>query len=102
FASGKDEVIVGDGCLARIDRVAAGDLIERVNGKRRGPVGSRQQIRVDLQRVPGPHFATAFVDAVRPDNLLRCRQEAREFRRWKFDNRTLFNRAAKLTSSAGE
>ena len=46
-APGEDEVIVGDGGLPRVDRVAAGDLVEGVNRKRRGAVGRRQQIRVD-------------------------------------------------------
>ena len=52
--AGEDEVIVGDGGLSRIDGVAAGDLIERVNRKRRRAVGGRQQIRIDAQRRAGP------------------------------------------------
>ena len=48
--AGEDEVIVGDGRLPRIDRVAAGDLVEGVDRKRRGAVRGRQQIGVDAQR----------------------------------------------------
>ena len=52
-AAGEDEVIVGDRRLARIDRVAAGDLVERVDRERRRAVGRGQQIGVDPQRRPG-------------------------------------------------
>ena len=38
----EDEVIVGDRRLPRKDRVAAGNLIEGVNGKRRGAVRGGQ------------------------------------------------------------
>ena len=41
FAAREDEVVVGDGRLSRIDRVAASDLIERVNGERRSSVRGR-------------------------------------------------------------
>ena len=51
--AGEDEVIVGDRGLARIDRVAAGDLVERVDRKRRGAVRGRQQIGIDAQRRAG-------------------------------------------------
>ena len=51
--AGEDEVIVGDRRLARIDEVAAGDLVERVDRERRRAVGGRQQIRVDAQRESG-------------------------------------------------
>ena len=47
FFSGEDKMIVGDRRLPRIDRGAAGDLIERVNRKRRGAVRCRQQVGVD-------------------------------------------------------
>ena len=50
FAAREDEVIVGDCRLARIDGVASGDLVEGVDGERRGAVGRRQQIGVDAQR----------------------------------------------------
>ena len=48
--AGEDEVIVGDRRLPRIDRVAAGDLVEGVDRKRRGAVRRRQQVGVDAQR----------------------------------------------------
>ena len=48
--AGEDEVIVGDGCLAREDRASAGDLVERVDRKRRGAVRGRKQVGVDAQR----------------------------------------------------
>ena len=48
--AGEDEVVVGDRRLARVDRVAAGDLVEGVDGERRRAVGGRQQVGVDAQR----------------------------------------------------
>ena len=70
--AGEDEVIVGDRRLARIDRVAAGDLVEGVDRKRRGAVGGRQQVGVDAQRRARLELARLqiLVDAVRPDDLL--------------------------------
>jgi hypothetical protein len=38
----EDEVIVGDCSLARIDRAAARDLVERMNRERRRAIGRRQ------------------------------------------------------------
>src|SRR2546427_944047 len=70
------EVVVRDRGLSRIDRVAAGDLVERVDGERRGPVGRGEQVRVHAQRRAGPHVG-AFVDAVRPEDLFRRGQAAR-------------------------
>ena len=86
FAAGEDEVIVGDGRLARVDRVAAGDLIERVNRKRRGAVRCRQQIRVHPQRVAGLQLTPILVDAMRPDDLLGRRHPARERGVGEFDS----------------
>ena len=51
--AGEDEVIVGDRRLPRIDGVAAGDLVERVDRERRGAVGRRQQVGIDAQRRAG-------------------------------------------------
>ena len=47
---GEDEVVVRDRGLAREDRLAARDLVERVDRERRGAVGRRQQVGVDAQR----------------------------------------------------
>jgi hypothetical protein len=64
-------MIIGNRGLARIDRVAAGNLVEGVDGERRRPVGGRQQIRVDTQR--GARLQVGgleiLVDAVRPHDL---------------------------------
>ena len=81
-AAGEDEVIVGDRRLARIDRVAAGDLVEGVDRERRGAVGGRQQVGVDAQRRAGLEVRrlSVLVDAVRPDDLLG-RRHARAPRR---------------------
>ncbi len=69
FLAGEDEVVVGDRGLARVDGVAAGDLVEGVDGERRGAVGGRQQVGVDAQRRAG-HDVGVLVHAVRPDDLL--------------------------------
>ena len=72
--AGEDEMVVGDRRLPRVDRVAAGDLVERVNRKRRGAVGGRKQIGVDAAASsPGRSSRAALVDAMRPDDLLRRR-----------------------------
>ena len=70
--AGEDEVIVGDGRLPRIDRVAAGDLVEGVDRERRGAVGGRQQVGVDAQRRARRQIGRPqiLVDAMRPDDLL--------------------------------
>jgi hypothetical protein len=62
-----------------MDRVAARDLVERVDRERRRPVGRGKQIRVDAQRgtrrqVRGLQI---LVDAMRPDDLFGCREAAR-------------------------
>ena len=74
--AGEDEVVVGDRDLARVDRVAAGDLVEGVDRERRRAVGGRQQVGVDAQRRAGPHLGV-LVDAVRPHDLLGRRQAPR-------------------------
>ena len=43
FFAGEDKVIVGDRGLSRKNRVAARDLIERMNRKRRRAVGCRNR-----------------------------------------------------------
>ena len=68
FFAGEDEVIVGDRRLARKDRVAAGDLVEGVDRKRRRAVGRRQQVGIDAQRRARLHLGV-LVDAMRPDDL---------------------------------
>ena len=75
--AGEDEVIVGDRRLPRVDRVAAGDLVEGVDRERRGAVGGRQQIRVDAQRRARRRPRPILVDAVRPDDLLGRRHAPR-------------------------
>ena len=75
---GEDEMVVRDGRLPRKDRVAAGDLIERVNGERRRAVRRRQQIRVDAQRGAWPDLG-GLIDAVSPGNLLGGGQTASLF-----------------------
>ena len=51
--AGKHKMIVGNGGLPRVDAIAAGNLIERVNGERRGSVGGGQQISVHADVSPG-------------------------------------------------
>ena len=48
---GEDEMIVGNGRLSRTDHVAASDLVEGVDRKRRRSVGGRKQVGVHAQRV---------------------------------------------------
>ena len=79
-------MIVGDGRLAREDRVAAGDLVEGVDRKRRGAVRGRQQVGVDAQRRARPKLVAAvLVDAMRPDDLLGRGHAARRVRVRKVD-----------------
>ena len=80
----EDEMIVGDRRLPREDRVAAGNLVEGVDGERRRPVRRRQQIGVDAQRRAGTTSAVlstrcaqtiCSVDVMRraaPDRASRC------------------------------
>ncbi len=65
----KDEVVVGNRCLPRVNRVPAGDLIERVNRERGRAIRRRQQIGVDPERVAWLDVRV-FVNPMRPDDLL--------------------------------
>ena len=69
----EDEVIVGNRRLPRIDRVAAGDLVEGMNREGGGAVGRRQEIGVDAQRGARLQLVRpeVLVNTMRPDDLLR-------------------------------
>ena len=99
--AGEDEMVVRDGGLARIDRVAAGDLLERVDRERRRAVGGRQQIRQHPQR-RSRRDLRVLVHAVRPDDLLGRRQPARCLRVRPDDLGTPRDGLAKLPASDGE
>src|SRR6266536_3878497 len=101
FLARKHEVVVCDRRLARENRVPAGDLVERVNRKRRGTVGSREKVRVNPQRRAGGDVSF-LVHAVRPDDLLRRRQPSRGLRIRPRKLGKRLHRAAKLPPSDGE
>ena len=99
--AGEDEMIVGDRRLPRIDGAAAGDLIERVNRKRRGAVGRRQQIGVDAERRARPDVRV-LVHPVRPDDLLRSRHAARHIGRRKDHLRLALDRRSEFAAADRE
>ena len=65
-------MVVGDRGLPRIDRLPAGDLVERVNRKGRGAVRGRQQVGVDAERGARPEVARGkcAIDPMGPHDLL--------------------------------
>ncbi len=101
LAAREDEVVVGDGGLARIDRRAAGDLVEGVDREGRRAIGGGKQIRPDAQRRPRLDRGVA-VDAVRPDDLLGRRHGAGRLGIRKEDFRLRPHRGAELAAADGE
>ena len=77
LAAREHEVVVGDRGLAGMDRLSAGDLVERVDREGRGPVGGGQQVRVHAQGRAGLDDGV-LVHAVRPDDLLGRRHAPRQ------------------------
>ena len=100
ISAGEDEVIIGDGGLPGKDRVAAGDLIERVDGKGRRAVGCGKQIAPDAEGTPRPHVRV-FVDPVSPDDLLRAAEPAGGTPIGPFDPWPAFDRLGELAPSDG-
>ncbi len=101
FLSGEDEMVVRDGRLPREDRVAAGDLVERVDGEGSRSVGSGEQVREDPERRPGPDLRVP-VHAVRPDDLLGRRHAPRGPRVRPEDPRLPLDGRAELAAPHGE
>src|SRR5262245_49288090 len=62
-------MVVGDCGLPRIDRPASGDLVERMNGKRCGPVRRRQEVGVEAKGFSRSDDGV-LIDSMRPYNLL--------------------------------
>ena len=99
--AGEDEMIVGDGGPARKNQPAAGNLIERMNGERRGAVRGRKQIGVHAQRGAGTD-PIALVDAVGPHDLFGRGEGARGPGIGPFDARSGLDRASELAPAGGE
>src|SRR5262249_43962816 len=99
--AGEYEVIVGDGRLPRIDRVAAGDLVEGVNRERGRPVGRGQEIRVNAKRRPRRDLGV-LVDAVRPHDLLGRRRATRGRRIRPLDPRRALEGRLEFAAADGE
>ena len=101
--AGEDEVIVGDRRLPRIDRVAAGDLVEGVDRERRGAVRRRQQIGVDAQRRrPGVTCAASLSTRCAHTICSVVVIAARVLAIGPVDRRRAFDRRAELAPSDGE
>ena len=97
----EDEVIVCDRRLPRIDRAPARDLIERVNGKWRGSVRRRQQVRIHAQRRTRLHVGV-LVDAMRPHDLFGAGQSPRDVVRREDHLRIALDRRSELAPPDGE
>src|SRR5438874_13002328 len=98
LAAIEDEVVVRDRDLPRTDRVAAGDLVERVDREGRRPVGRGEQIGIDADRGAGADVRV-LVDAVRPEDLLGRGELPRRLRVGPTYLRRATNRVGELTPS---
>src|SRR5687768_13609176 len=67
FLTREHEMIVGNSRPSRVDRVAAGNLVERVDRERCRAVRSWQEVGIHADRGAGSEDGI-FVDAVRPDD----------------------------------
>ena len=99
--AGEDEVIVGDRGLARINRAASGDLVERVDRKRRGPVGRGQEVRVHAQGRSGVQGGV-LVHAMRPNDLFGRRHAPGKVRLRPPDLGKGLDRRTELAPAHGE
>jgi hypothetical protein len=102
--AGENEVIVGNRRLTREDRVAPGDLVERVDREWRRPVRRRQQIGVDAERRARLHLLGRhrFIDPVRPDDLFGRRHPGGAGLVGPVDHRRRAHRGRELTPADGE
>ena len=93
--AGEHEMVAGDRGLPGLDGVAAGDLIEGVDGERRRAVGGRQQVGPEAQRRSRPDRRVP-VHAVGEDDLLGERHRTRLLRVGELDARLASDRFDEL------
>src|SRR5207237_4243615 len=96
--AGEDEVVIGDRRLPWKDRVATGDLIERVDGKGRRAVGGGEEIAPDPERTARSD-GRVLIDAVRPHDLLGAAEPAGDATVRPFNARLALDRLGELAPS---